>query len=202
MLQTVSDFISSGQEFPDYKLFRCFKKLLVGPQIRGMKYPSEWEGLWLTKSSFWKAARCELWHLTTKRLKVLCSECFLRFPLYGLLNCFLLRLHNPCKLNCKVEVLILPIFQRSWLRLRATWTVFLKMQCAHESSEILLKHRFGFRWSKILVSNRWCQCCWLKDLTWRGRCQGALPHCTHPKGLNGARVCLTPSLHPVSAVLT
>lgn len=51
MLQAVSDFISSGQEFPDYKLFRCFKNLLDGPQIQGMKYPSEWEGLWLTKSS-------------------------------------------------------------------------------------------------------------------------------------------------------
>ena len=202
MLQAVSDFISSGQEFPDYKLFRCFKNLLDGPQIQGMKYPSEWEGLWLTKSSSWKATRCEVWHLTTKRLRVISSECFLRFPLYGLLNCFLLHLHNPCKLNCKAEVLILPIFQRSWLRLRATWTVFLKRQCAHGSPEILLKHRSGSRWSRILVSNRWCQCYWLKDLTWGGRCLGALPRCTCLKGLNRGPSLSDSKLAPRSAVLT
>ena len=51
MLVTVSDFISSGREFPVYKLFSSFKRLLVGPQIQGTKCLSEQEGLWLTKSS-------------------------------------------------------------------------------------------------------------------------------------------------------
>lgn len=47
----------------------------------------------------------------------LSKKCFLRFHLYSLQDCFLMYLHNLCKLSCKTEAVIILIFQRWWLSL-------------------------------------------------------------------------------------
>lgn len=60
-------------------------------------------------------------------LRAVRSECFLRFLLYSLPHDFLIPLCTPCKLSCKAEVVIIPVFQRRWLRFRASRTVFLKI---------------------------------------------------------------------------